>query len=204
MKKLTTLLILLMFAPLIYAAESPEQVMQKAVNKIQTSKGVAGHFKISSPQGSSSGSFRYDGRRYYMEIPQYGRMWYDCKNLYSVNDNTREVTISVPTGEELRESNPFLYLNGYQSGNRLFFSKRKESGKYLVLLNPKSKNADYKAVEIRINASTYVPERIVVRDSQNKVTTVTLSNLSYTRKFMNSDFTFPKSKYSTYETVDMR
>ena len=204
MLKRTIVWIISLAASLNVLAITPEEVMAKAVSKIESAPGIAGRYTAGGDLGSASGSFRFDGRRAFMESPQGGKSWYDGRNLWTLNPRTKEVTISIPDREELMAVNPMLYVTGYRQGYRLFFSKKTDPGKYLVLLNPKKGGTGIKAIEIGINKGNFMPEHILVRDESDRRTLINLRNLSYTRKFMNSDFTFPAAKYKGYETVDLR
>lgn len=185
-------------------AITPQEVMQKAVAKIKGASGISGKFNAKGENGSVSGAFRFDGKRSYIETPNIGKSWFDGKDMWTVNDNNKEITISRPEASELKDANPLLYVTGYSDDYRLFFSKRKEKGRYLVLLNPRHAGSDVKAIEIAIDDRTFMPERLIIRSSNDARSTVNFSNLTYTRKFMNSDFTFPAARYSGYETVDLR
>ena len=168
-------------------AITPQEVMQQMVGKIKGAKGITGNFRVSGDQGSAAGSFKFDGTRTYIESGQFGKQWFDGKTLWTLNPNT-----------------PLIYLNGYNSTYRLFFSKRKEAGKYLVLLNPKNKNADIKAIEVAIDTKTLLPERFIVRTNEDIRSTVYITNLNLNGKLPQSTFTFPAAKYKDYEIVDIR
>ena len=114
------------------------------------------------------------------------------------------MTVSTPEPVDIADANPLMYLNGYNSTYRLFFSKRKEAGKYLVLLNPRNKNADIKAIEVAINTKTLLPERFIVRTNDDQRSTVYVTNLNLNGKLPAGTFTFPAAKYKDYEIVDIR
>lgn len=200
------LLLTMLMAATAFAciAESPAEVIGKATAKINASRGMAGHFRASGSGGDISGTFRFDGRRSFMEVPSVSTTWYDGKTLWTLNARNKEVTVSIPEPQELREINPLLYIRNVNNDYRLFFSKRKEKGRYLVLLNPRNTKTGIKAVEVAVNASTYAIERLIIRDSDDNVSTLNLSNVSYTRRFLDSDFTYPAEKYKGYELIDLR
>lgn len=185
-------------------AITPQEVMQQTVAKIKGAKGIAGNFRASGDQGSASGAFKFDGTRTYIESGQFGKQWFDGKTLWTLNPNTKEVTVSTPEPADVADANPLMYLNGYNSTYRLFFSKRKEAGKYLVLLNPRNKNADIKAIEVAINTKTLLPERFIVRTNDDQRSTVYVTNLNLNGKLPAGTFTFPAAKYKDYEIVDIR
>lgn len=200
-------LLILTFAIMAFplSAITPEVVMAKAVSGIKSAQGISGNFTISGEGGSTSGTFRLGGRKFYMDNSASGSIWFDGTTQWTLNKRNKEVTIDKPNADELKEINPLLYLSDYTASSKIFFSKtRKEKGKYLVVLNPKNKNSAWKAVEIMINSNNYTPERIIVRNAEDAITTIRLSGLNYNKRFMNSDFVFPKDKYPEYELIDLR
>lgn len=193
------LTLLMSLVTLCSAAITPQQVMQSVTQKINAG-GVSGKFV----SGNVSGSFKFDGRRSYVELQNGAKSWFDGRNMWTLNPSAREVTLVYPESDELRDANPMLYLRDYSNNYRLFFSKRKETGRHLILLNPKSGKDMIKAVEVAVNSSTMLPERFIVRDRQDKVTTVIVKGLRTGMRFNASDFTFPQKKYNNYELIDLR
>ncbi len=197
------LILMLLLAAMPVNGMTPAEVLQKTVAKLDAAPGISARFIAKGDQGSLSGLVVMDGTRSYMEFPQQGRQWFDGKTMWTLNPNTREVTVSNPEPSELRDANPFLYLKGYNKEYRLFFSKRKEAGRYLVLLNPRGKS-NVKAIEVAVNTTTFLPERFTVRMQDDQVSTVSISQLNLNKKCTAADFTFPAAKYKEYEIVDLR
>ena len=84
------------------------------------------------------------------------------------------------------------------------FSARKEAGRYLVLLNPVRKGTGIKAVEVAVNAKTMLPERVMIRMSDNKVTTIRVVSLNLSKKVSAGDLKYPAASMKGYEIVDLR
>lgn len=185
-------------------AVTPGEVLAKVKGKIINSKGLSGNFSISSPNGKGSGSFLFDGKRSHVSSPSFGSSWYDGKSMWSLNPRSKEVTVVTPTLAEVRDANPLMYLNSIESEFRLFFSKRKENGKYILLLNPKQSGTGVKAIEIIVDAASYLPQRITVRDKNDVRSNVSLSGLNFNKKVQESDFKFDSSRYPGYEVIDLR
>lgn len=181
---------------------TPAEVLQNTVSKLDAAPGISAKFTVKGDQGSLSGTVLMDGNRSYMEFQQ-GRQWFDGKTMWTLNPNTREVTVTNPEASELCDANPLLYLKDYNAKYRLFFSKRKEAGRYLVLLNPRTKS-NVKAIEVAVNSKTFLPERIIVRTQDDQRSTVDISQLSFNKKIAATDFKFPAAQYKDYEIVDLR
>lgn len=200
-KFLFLLLVLLSGVPAAYAV-TPDEVLGKAVAKINKSNSVDCRFTISGSNGSLNGSLSASGRKFRMTTPM-GTTWFDGSNMWTSNAKTKEITLVCPTDGEVRESNPFSYLESYKSQYRLFFSKRKDATRHLVLLNPKSARSDIKAVEVAVNKKTFMPERFIIRDRNNNVTTINIQSLSLTSA-PQVTFVCPVDKMKDYELIDLR
>lgn len=185
---------------------TPAEVMHKAVKKIGNSNGITGTYTISGSgnQINSTGNFKFNNRKSFIDMAGGGKVWYDGKDMWTLNPKTKEITVTSPDDDEIGEINPLTYILNYTDNYYLFFSKRKESGKYLVLLNPKDKNSDIKAIEIGVNSNTYIPEHVIIRDKKDNRITVGLSNLNYNVKIKDSDFKFPVRDFKEYEVIDLR
>lgn len=185
---------------------TPAEVMHKAVKKIGNSNGITGTYTISGSgnQINTTGNFKFNNRKSFIDMAGGGKVWYDGKDMWTLNPKTKEITVTSPDDDEIGEINPLTYILNYTDNYYLFFSKRKESGKYLVLLNPKDKNSDIKAIEIGVNSNTYIPEHVIIRDKKDNRITVGLSNLNYNVKIKDSDFKFPVRDFKEYEVIDLR
>lgn len=197
------LVIAMLFMTLQCMAITPQEVMAMMTNKLNSAAGISGSFVTKGAAGGLSGKFKFDGKRSYLETPAGFRQWYDGRSLWALNPNSKEVTLSIPEPSELKDANPLLYLQGYQQQYRLFFSKRKDNGRYLVLLNPRQKSS-IKAIEVAVNKNTMLPERLIIRDNDDRRTTITISGLKLNNKFRVADFTYPATQFKGYELIDLR
>ncbi len=202
MKKILFLLIALFVMSSACMALTPAEVLDKAVNKLNTAGTIDCKFVLSGANGNINGSLSVQGRKFRMTTPL-GSSWYDGVNLWSSNPKTKEITLVNPSDAEVREANPFSYLSSYKSEFRLFFSKRKDAKRYLVLLNPKTRNSDIKAVEVAVNKQTFLPERFIIRDRNDNITTINVQSLSL-KKNSGESFKCPVANMSDYELVDLR
>lgn len=202
--RIRSLIILILLTVVIPAfGITPEEVMRKTVSKLESASGISAVVSVKGGMGDGSATVLTDGNRSFMESPQVGKQWFDGVNMWTLNPKTKEVTVSRPDPSELLDANPLLYLKGYEGRYRLYFSKRKESGRYLVLLNPRGKS-DVKAIEVAVNNKTFLPERIILRSQDDVRSTVLISKLDLNRKFKAGEFNFPSNKYKDYEIVDLR
>lgn len=205
MKKLY-LLVIALFALCsvnVLAAESATEVLDQAVAKIKKASSVNCRFSVKADNQSVAGSLNMAGNKFKLETP-HATTWFDGAKMWTANPKTKEITLVNPTDRELKESNPLQYLQGYKKDYKVFFSKRKDTRRYLVLLNPKSKNSDIKAVEIALNKITLLPERLIIRDKNDKRTTVIISAMTVESKVDPKDYVCPVQSMTDYEVVDLR
>lgn len=199
---LTVLLLAGIGVPPMASAQTPAEVLGRAAARIEGSRGISCRFTVKGGSNTLEGNLVSAGKKFCITTPG-ASTWYDGKTMWTVNPSTKEVTITEPTAQEVAETNPLSYLHGYNTAFRLFFSRRKEKGRHLVLLNPRKEGTGVKAVEIAIDSQTYNPVKMTIRFDDDRRSTVGISELS--RKAVSpSSFVFPAEKYRGYEMVDLR
>lgn len=205
MRKVKSIFLMLGIVCLAFVgqAQTPAQVLDKAIFKINSANGIGCDFRISSSSASASGNLTMSGKNFKITTPKF-TSWYDGRNMWTANSDTKEITLVIPTQQELRESNPLEYMRGYKSQFNVYFSKRKDTSRYLVLLNPKNKNNDISAVEIGINKKSMLPEYLVIRDKNDQRTTVDISAMKLGLKLKKDFFICPVQSMKDYEVVDLR
>ena len=203
LKYIIALLAIVTFSS-VAMAETPASVLKKVSSKITSGKGLSCTFSVSgNGSQSASGTLTSSGSKFSI-ISNASSVWFDGKTMWTLNPSTQEVTVTEPTQSEIAESNPLTYITGYSSQYNLYYSKRKEAGRYLVVLNPKTSGTGVKAVEIAVNSKTYNPTRIIIRFDDDRRSTINISKLNYNASVSSSSFTYPASKYKGYEIVDLR
>lgn len=140
----------------VSAQESASGILDKAVAKINKNSSAECKFTVKSGNQSLNGSLSVAGKKFKLSTPQ-GTTWYDGQSMWTANPSSKEITLVNPSAQEVRESNPFEYLNTYKSQYKVFFSKYKSNDSYLIVLNPKAAKSDIKAVQIDIDKKTLLP-----------------------------------------------
>ena len=184
-------------------AGSAAEVLHKTASKIRNAGKVSCMFTLEGSKGSLKGTLNSEGSKFKLATPG-STTWFDGTRMWTSNPGTKEITLVTPTAEEIRESNPFSYLDSYEKDFNVFFSKRKDSGHYLVLLNPKRENTGLKAVEVAVNKKTFLPDRFIVRDSRDNVTTINVNSLSLKSNPGPGGYVCPVESMKDYEIIDLR
>lgn len=185
-------------------SQSASSILDQVASKLKNSKSVQCSFSVEG-NGSRTinGRILASGNMFRLESPA-GTTWHDGQTMWTSNNSTKEITIVKPSASEIRETNPFAYLDQYKNEFVLFFSRRKDPSHHLVLLNPRSVKSNVKAVEIAVNKKTMLPDRFIIRDRNDNISTVKINSLKLGSNVKASDFACPASRMTEYEIVDMR
>lgn len=184
-------------------AQSSYDILRKAASKLEAAKGIQCSFILKSSEHSTEGSLKSQGDRFYLKTPV-SSTWYDGKQMWTLNPSTRETTLYIPDAEEVLEVNPMAYLRNFSRDYFSAFSKKKADGKHIVLLNPRKKGGQIRAIEITVDATTFLPEKFIVRTMDNMRTYLTIRSLRLNASHPASTFTYPASAYKGYKVVDLR
>lgn len=203
MKRIYILALFTLIAAGMGRAESAVSVLNNALAKVKGAHCISCNFKLKADGHTLPGTLKSDGRCFVIETPQ-GTSWFDGSTMWTSNPATREITIVTPTASEIAEANPMSYMSANTADFKIGFSSRKDTSNWLVLLNPKKKNNQIKAVEIGINKKTGWPTHVVVRDSSDKRVTLTITSISPSKNLPASSFKCPVGNYKGYELVDLR
>ncbi len=104
---------------------------------------------------------------------------YDGTTLYMYNDDTEELTLSTPTDEELRQTNPFLYAQALVPVCQVEEKELLNKGQTLITLTPNDTSAGIARFTLRVNTTTLLPLSVEIRETTGKTTTLRLTNPTY-------------------------
>ena len=200
-KSLVAVAVLLCAVPAF--AQSSYDILRKAATKLEAAKGIQCSFTLKSGEHSTEGSLKSQGDRFYLKTPV-SSTWYDGKQMWTMNPSTHETTLYIPDVEEVLEVNPMAYLRNFSKDYFSAFSKKKIDGKHIVLLNPRKKGGQVRAIEITVDATTFLPEKFIVRTMDNRRTYLTVRALKLNATHPASTFTYPASSYKGYKVIDLR
>ena len=196
-------LVMTVLSPLVsQAALTPEQVVQKAAAVVSGAQTIEASFTVTASGRSSKGAIKSAGQKFTVQLPEV-KIWYNGKDLYTYNPRTSETTVTIPTAQELLESNPLLYVKGGAGGYAYSFSPVKRNGKYVVDLVPRSKKSGISKLTFTINATTFQTERIAVTVGGG-LTTIDVTSFKTGSKLPASEFEYPRGSYPKAEIVDLR
>lgn len=204
--------VVLLLVPCVGFAQSAASILSKAASIYEEANGITASFAMRThseqQQASESmeGTIHMKGDKFVLLTPGTST-WFNGKTQWTYIENTDEVNVSNPTGEELQFTNPALLLRMYKSGFTPFLKGEStaQSGKsaYDVELTPKKKG-DILKVELQIEKISSLPVRIAITTKQGVSTTIQISKFKAGVNHPDSFFTFKQSDYPNVEVVDLR
>ena len=105
---------------------------------------------------------------------------YDGNTLYIYSEDTEELTLSIPTEEELTQTNPFLYAQALLPVCQ--YAEKASGEKTQITLTPNDPSAGITKFVLYVTTSTLLPSTIEIHEAGNKVTTLRLNNSHYTKE----------------------
>lgn len=183
-------------------SSSPGEIVRKTADKIKKSPGIKVQFTLTSGGKSVEGTLFSSGTKFSITTPL-GSSWYNGKSMWTYNPRTSETTLSVPDAEELRITNPLLYLFDGEKKYTAKFLKTQPTGKYGVALLPIDKNSTLKSVIITIDKNYNVKE-IKVTAKDGTVSSVAVRTIDLSKRQPDSQFEYPKIKYPKVPVIDLR
>lgn len=179
------------------------EVLNKAVSAVSGAKGMSAEFKVYNSGYSGSGSLKAKGNSFNVIMPDV-EVWYNGKDLYTLNKNTEEVTIVTPSAQELTESNPLAYITGATRTYNVKYSTVKKQGRYVLELTPKSNVGEIKRITLTLRKDNFYPEKLVVEPKRGNPVTADITDFKTGVTLSDADFQYPMKKYPKVEVIDLR
>lgn len=217
MKKLFFIL-LSVFVPMIAFSQYSESVdpkakslLDKAVAVMENKKGMEVQFKIDvlNTRSNKSESFNGDvllkGEKFKLSL-QGVNTYFDGKvqSVHMVKE--KEVTISAPEKEDLKDVNPLLLMKSYKTDFKMrYMGASTYEGKLCeeVELYPNDLNSDYSIIRLMFEKKSMMLQSITLRGKGGIHTHFEV--VKATPKDLNdAEFTFDTKKFPDVEVVDLR
>jgi outer membrane lipoprotein-sorting protein len=119
----------------------------------------------------------------------------------------KEVTVSTPTADELKEVNPTAILSSYKQDYKL----KKEDDKtidgkpaFIVNIYPEDRTKSYHRIEVIVEKSTYNIMSVSTYGKNGTDTAVKIKKYEKGQNFPDQIFVFDPKKYPEIEVIDLR
>ncbi len=200
-KTLTTLTLLLL--ALVAQAQTPQQMLDRAIAAMKSAGTISANYKLKSSQGSNSGTIIMAGAKYRI-VSNDMKCWYDGKTQWTWSRATDEVNITTPTPDELQMTNPMAAAADFKANFNMWKSKGQIPGHYAIMMQPKKKS-DIAQVYLYLANGTDLLHIAHIRMTDGSTFTLTLTGYKTKQSLPASTFTYDKSMVPAgTQVVDLR
>ena len=180
-------------------AQSAKAVLDKAAGTITAQSGVKANFKMTTANGSTSGTIAIKGKKFYATTPQ-AKVWFDGKTQWTYLKNNDEVNVSNPTEAQLQAINPYNFIHLYKRGYT--YTMNTAGTDYVIHLVANSADRKIKELFISVNKKTYQPKQVKMLQGK-KWTTFDINSIKK-ENIADSQFRFNAKDFPKAEVVDLR
>lgn len=201
--KLILFLLTIMTSAFCVSAETAVDVVKHAAAKITGSQSANVGFTMSQPgQGATSGKMTISGNRFVIDTPQLA-IWFDGKTQWTLSKANKETTVTVPDGDDLRQTNPLIVFNEFHKRYNAAFLKS-NTGNKVVKLTAKAKNDPIPTIVITFNGKTAMPTQLVLTLSNRTTLNLKITDFHTAGKPAASVFVYDAKKHPGVEIIDLR
>jgi outer membrane lipoprotein-sorting protein len=206
------ILILLLCLPLATFAQNAADILDKAAAAYRNSNGITASFsmRILNPQGSldekADGIIDMNGDRFALNTPGV-KTWFDGKTQWVYMEQTNEVNLSAPDGDDLQLTNPAVLLKNYRKGYTPKYISESTGinsrSVHVLELLPKGKS-DISKIILQIEKNSNLPIYIQLEAKNGTRTTIQITNIRTGINQPEATFSFRSSEYPGVEIIDLR
>ena len=180
-------------------AQSAKAVLDKAAGTITAQSGVIANFKMTTANGSTSGTIAIKGKKFYATTPQ-AKVWFDGKTQWTYLKNNDEVNVSNPTEAQLQAINPYNFINIYKRGYT--YTMNTAGSDYVIHLMASNADRKIKELFISVNKKSYQPKQVKMLQGK-KWTTFDINSIKK-ENIPDSQFRFNAKDFPKAEVIDLR
>ena len=180
-------------------AQSAKPVLDKAAGTITAQSGVKANFKMTTANGSTSGTIAIKGKKFYATTPQ-AKVWFDGKTQWTYLKNNDEVNVSNPTEAQLQAINPYNFIHLYKRGYT--YTMNTAGNDYVIHLMASSADRKIKELFISVNKKNYQPKQVKMLQGK-KWTTFDINSIKK-ESIPDSQFRFNAKDFPKAEVIDLR
>lgn len=168
-------------------------VMTKTKNAVSALDSYRAHVRYTSDQYTGQASICALGKKYRVEINGMIRL-YDGKYFYNIMPEEKEVTIESPAEGNVTIGAMSDILNIFARNFTPSSAVKKADGWYLTLV-PKKADKELQYVEMKIDASTFLPKAISEKKKTGSGTVVEILSVKKDMTLNDAFFAFDAEKY---------
>jgi outer membrane lipoprotein-sorting protein len=185
-----------------FSAVTAESILSDISSKMSTQPSLSVKFHFSTSKGNISGTMIVAKEKFKFQTPQMS-VWYNGRDMWSLNPDTKEVNLTTPTAGELCEINPLDIIRGYKKDYTVALQGN-ANGQYSILFTAKQKNSETKSAVLVVDQKTKNPVTLTINFKNNTRLIANVESVSTGAKPGPLSFDFPKTQYKGYEVIDLR
>ena len=153
----------------------------------------------------SNGTLRTTGKKFSLTT-DFAEMIFDGKTLNVYDKQSKELTISNPTQEEVSDLDPTAIISMFKEGYKISAPEASKTDPSLTIIRlyPEDRKADYSMITVTINTATSTPTEITTFGKNGVENSVTLKKVETNKKFPDSTFEFNADKHRGIIITDLR
>ncbi|WP_285798704.1 LolA-like putative outer membrane lipoprotein chaperone [Duncaniella freteri] len=203
MRRLFSIVSLLMVALCVGAASSGGALLQRCAAKIKSAPSLSVTYTVSADGNTAEGLLVLQGEMFTISTP--GMVsWYDGKSQWTYSDQIGEVNVISPTAEEVQQINPFAIVKSFSSSYSSEQVKSSSAGVTTLRLTANNRKSDISSADVTINDKTLYPTRILLTMSNRQKVTINIKNVKAGGKLPVSNFRFDAKRYPNVQVIDLR
>lgn len=179
--------------------QTAKTVLDKTAAVLNNKTGVTAQYSLTLDGNNLSGSISVKGRKFYITSPM-TTTWFNGKTQWTYVKNNEEVNVSNPNEEELQMINPYNFVNIYRKGYK--YTMTTKGNDHTVHLTATDKKKGIQEMYVTVNAKTYVPSQIKMKQ-KNKWVTITVKKFAKAN-LSDGIFTFKAADFPKAEIIDLR
>lgn len=217
MKKYLILFAALVFSVAVFSQKEEsvdpkaKSLLDKAVALMETKKGMDIRFSIKVDNVRDSKNATYEGyallkgERFKMSLKDVDT-YFDGKTEAVHMVKEKEVTISTPDKDDLKEVNPIMLMKSYKTDYKMrYMGASNINGKLCeeVELYPNDLNSNYSIIHLIFEKKSLMLESIALRGKGGINTYFTVTKIT-PKELNDSEFVFDAKQHPGVEVVDLR
>lgn len=196
----------------ILYSQNASDILAKVSNAYSENSGYVLTFTLNSEDVASKTTYSHDGKAYIkgnkfkIDVPD-GVTWFDGKTQWIYLEESEEVNVTSPTGEELMAISPVALLNMYKKGFKLSYKGEvKDKGKavYIIDMIPQKKGGDITKITLKVDKVSSLFTEITIKDKNGINNSLIIRKSEKGSNLLDSFFVFNKKNYPNVEVIDLR
>ncbi len=188
-----------------------KSLLDKAASVMESKKGMEINFTIevlnmrNDKRESFDGNALLKGDKFKLSLRGVDT-YFDGKTQSVHMVKEKEVTISTPDKEDLKDLNPILLMKSYQTDYKMrYIGADNYEGKLCeeVELYPNDLNSEFSIVNLMFEKKSMMLQNITLRGKSGVHTHLKVTKITQ-KEIVDSDFTFDAKKFPGVEVVDLR